>query len=235
MLREIVHLFRGAPDALRLMAALPQAELYDALMARSEEDGMAAWRRDLVRGLAGEVLEIGAGTGLMFPHYDEGAQVTAVEPDEAFSALARRRAEEARARVTIVRGSAEALSFEPGRFDAVVVALVLCSVASVPAALGEIARVLRPGGELRLIEHVRSQGKAAGPLMDLVDPVWLWLNQQGCHLNRDTEASLREAGFTLLEVRPFQVFTRGLPAFPMRWIRAAPPVRRGSAAGEGGR
>jgi hypothetical protein len=69
--------------------------------------------------------------------------------------------------------------------------------------------------------------------MDLVDPLWLRLNKQGCHLNRRAEASLREAGFTLLEVRPFQVFTTGLPAFPMRWMRAAPPAppERGSGSG----
>jgi ubiquinone/menaquinone biosynthesis C-methylase UbiE len=108
------------------------------------------------------------------------------------------------------------LPFDGGRFDAVMVALVLCSVTSAPEVLREIARVVRPGGQVRLIEHVRSEDPVAGRLMDLIDPIWLRLNGQGCHLNRRPEALLCEAGFTLREVRPFQVFTLGLPAFPMR-------------------
>jgi len=224
MLREIAHFLVGAPSALWLKATRPQFDLYDTLMARADQAGLAAWRRELTRGLAGEVLEIGAGTGLMFPHYDEGLRVTAVEPDEAFRARAAKRAEEAKARIALTGGSAEALPFESGRFDAVLLSLVLCSVTSVPEVLREIARVVRPGGEVRLIEHVRSEDPRVGKLMDLVDPLWLRLNQQGCHLNRPTEALLGEAGFTLREARPFQVFALGMPAFPMRYLRAAPPA-----------
>jgi len=207
------------------MATCPRDELYDEVMRRCDEEGFAGWRADLVRGLGGEVLEIGAGTGLMFPHYSEDAAVTAVEPDERALERARERAEAARARVEVRGGSAGALPFEQGRFDAVVMALVLCSIDDVPGALQEVSRVLRPGGEVRLIEHVRSEGAVAGRLMDLTNPVWRWLNGVGCNLNRHAEAMLLEAGYTLREVRPFQLFGSCLPAFPMRWIRATPPER----------
>lgn len=223
MLREIAHSIAGIPLAIRLKAKLPQAELYDEIMSRGEAAGMATWRRELTQGLSGQVLEVGAGTGLMFPHYPEGLEVTALEPDETFLALARPRAASARARVSLVPGTVESLPFDAGRFDAIVIALVLCSVPSVPRALREIARVLRPGGEVRLIEHVRSPRPVAGALMSLFDPIWLHLNGQGCHMSRDTEASLRAAGYDLLDVQPFQVFAPGLPAFPMRFIRAVPP------------
>jgi SAM-dependent methyltransferase len=223
MLREIAHYLRFMPTAIRLKAKAPsQAHLYDEIMLRGDAAGMASWRAELARDLAGEVLEIGAGTGLMFPYYAEGLDVTAVEPDEAFLSLARPRAEAARARIRLQAGTVEELPFEAERFDVVVVSLVLCSVPSVAAALDEIGRVLRPGGEVRLIEHVRSERPVAGWLMDAMNPLWLWLNQQGCNLNRPTEALLRDAGWTLHEARPFQVFSPALPAFPMRWMRAAP-------------
>lgn len=223
MIREILHLLATAPTSLRLMATCPREERYDEVMRRCDEDGFVGWREDLVRGLGGEVLEIGAGTGLMFPHYGEDATVTAVEPDEDALERARARAGDARARIDVLAGTAEALPFEEGRFDAVVMALVLCSIDDVPAALREAARVLRPGGEVRLIEHVRSERPVAGRLMDLSNPLWRWLNGVGCNLNRPAEATLREAGYTLREVRPFQIFGSCLPAFPMRWIRAVPP------------
>lgn len=221
MLREVLHFLSGVPMSLRLKTTLPQAALYDALMVRADEAGLYAQRHALAAGLKGEVLEIGAGSGLMFPHYGAGVEVTALEPDERFSALARPRADEAAARIQIIDGSVESLPFEAARFDAVVIAFVLCSVPSVPDALREIARVLRPGGELRLLEHVRSERPVAGRLMDLTDPIWLALNGQGCHLNRRAEPLLEEGGFRLDEVRPFQIWSRGLPAFPMRWIRAS--------------
>lgn len=223
MIREILHLLATAPTSLRLLATCPSDELYDEVMRRCDEEGFAGWREDLVRGLGGEVLEIGAGTGLMFPHYGGGAAVTAVEPDEKALERARSRAGAAQARIEVLAGSAEALPFEEGRFDAVVMALVLCSVDDVPAALREVARVLRPGGEVRLIEHVRSERPMAGRLMDAANPLWRWMNRVGCNLNRPAETTLREAGYTLREVRPFQLFGSCLPAFPMRWIRAVPP------------
>jgi len=101
-----------------------------------------------------------------------------------------------------------------------VLALVLCSVPSPAAVLAEVRRVLRPGGQLRLLEHVRSERPVAGWLMDRVDGAWLRLNAQGCHLNRDPRPALADAGFRVEHDDGVQVFSAGLPAFPMRVIRA---------------
>lgn len=223
MFRELAHFVRHAPAALRLKRELPQAELYDRLCGAGDAAGMGVWRAELVGDLTGDVLEIGAGTGLMFPYYGAGARVTALEPDTAFAALAAPRAKESAATITIVPGTAEALPGPARSRDAAVVGLVLCSVPDPVAALGELARVVRPGAPLRLIEHVRSPHAITGTLMRAVNPLWLALNAQGCNMHRDPLPAIREAGFLVERIEPFQIFTPGIPAFPMRaiWARAA--------------
>jgi SAM-dependent methyltransferase len=223
MLRELTHFLRHAPATLRLKRTLPQAELYDTLCTAGDDAGMATWRSELLADLTGDVLEVGAGTGLMFAHYGAGARVTALEPDPAFAALAGPRAAAAAAAITIAAGTAEALPGPARSRDAAVVGLVLCSVADPDAALGELARVLRPGAPLRLIEHVRSPGAVAGTLMRAANPLWLALNAQGCNMHRDPLPLIRAAGFAVDRVEPFQIFTPGIPAFPMRaiWARNA--------------
>ena len=220
MLREVGHLLRIAPGVLRLRARLPQAALYQEVMRLTDEAGLADARHALVADLRGEILELGSGTGNMFGHYGASAHVHAVEPDEGFAALATDAARAARARITLHAGRGEALPFPDGRFDAAVIVLVLCSVDAVDAVLAEVRRVLRPGGELRLIEHVRSERRFAGWCMDRLDRPWLALNAQGCHMNRDPLPALVAAGFAIERVEPFQVFSAGLPAFPMRAIHA---------------
>lgn len=223
MLRELAHFARHAPATLRLKRDLPQAELYDHLCGAAESAGMAAHRDALVADLTGDILEIGAGTGLMFPHYRAGARVTAIEPDAAFAALAAPRAEASRASITVIAGTAENLPGPARSRDAAVVGLVLCSVTDPGVVLGELARVLRPGAPLRLIEHVRSPHRVAGVLMRAANPLWLKLNAQGCNMHRDPLPAIRDAGFLVDRIEPFQVFTPGIPAFPMRaiWARAA--------------
>jgi SAM-dependent methyltransferase len=223
MLRELAHFARHAPATLRLKRELPQAELYDRLCGAGDAAGMAEWRARLVGDLRGDLLEIGAGTGLMFPYYAAGARVTALEPDAAFASLAAPRAEASAASITILAGTAEALPGPSRSRDAAVVGLVLCSVADPGVALAELARVLRPGAPLRLIEHVRSPSAIAGVLMRAANPLWLALNAQGCNMHRDPLPAIRDAGFLVDRVEPFQIFTPGIPAFPMRaiWARAA--------------
>jgi ubiquinone/menaquinone biosynthesis C-methylase UbiE len=222
VLRELAHVFVGARETLALRRRLPQVEFFDLIMQRADAAGMAEHRRALATGLKGRVLEIGCGTGLMFPHYHPDAQVLAIEPNEEHLPLARRRAAEARCTITIETARAEALPTDGASFDAVVCALVLCSVANVPEALREIARVMKRDAELRLIEHVRSEKPLPGALMRVFDPLWVALNGQGCHMARDTERQLQSAGFELVDTVAFQLFAPGLPAFPMRRMRACP-------------
>lgn len=157
-------------------------------------------RRELVRGLGGRVLEIGAGTGLNLSLYDGHVRVVAVEPEPTMVRTAAGRARRARASTAVLRGVAERLPFPEETFDAVVACYVLCSVADPSRALAELRRVLRPGGEIRVYEHVRSTGPWAARMQDLITPVW---HRCGCncHPNRDTVAALRDAGFEV-EVRP---------------------------------
>jgi SAM-dependent methyltransferase len=132
----------------------------------------------------------------MFAHYPpEVTEVVAVEPDDTLRALAEEAAASVPVPVRIVAGDADHLPVPDGSADAVVASLVLCSVPDLGTALAEVVRVLRPGGELRYYEHVRSTG-IAGVLEDVVSPVWSLL-AGGCHPNRRTSAAIRTAGLTV--------------------------------------
>lgn len=174
------------------------ARAYDR-MSRRAEPVTAALRTRLLAGLSGRVLEVGAGNGLSFSHYPpEVREVVAVEPDDVLRAAAERAAVTAPVPVRVVPGHAGALPGEAGAYDAAVTSLVLCSVPDVPAALAELRRVVRPGGELRYFEHVRSGRALRGLLQDLVAPVWSRV-AGGCHPNRDTAAAIRAAGLVIEE------------------------------------
>ncbi|MHC4974677.1 MAG: class I SAM-dependent methyltransferase [Planctomycetota bacterium] len=201
---------------------MSHADVFAVLMERADAAGLAEWRAKLVRDVKGRVLEIGCGTGSMFRYYAEGVTVIGTEPAEDFLELAKKAAADCAASVTTRVAHAEQLPFEDESFDVVVVASVLCAVKSVDGTLAEIRRVLKPGGEVRLIEHVRSERAIPGLLMDIFNPLWRIWNRIGCNMNRRTDAKLRAAGFDLVEVVPFQTFAPGLPAFPTLWIRAVP-------------
>jgi ubiquinone/menaquinone biosynthesis C-methylase UbiE len=218
--REIAHLLRHAPGTLALKRKLPQDELYATLIARADTAGLALKRGALVEGLSGHVLEVGCGTGAMFRYYAGVDRVTAIEPDPAFAVHARKEAAQARVRIDVLEASGDRVPLDDASADAAVIALVLCSVSSVDDVCRELARVMRPGGELRLIEHVKSENRIAGALMSALDPLWLKLNGQGCHMDRDPLPALERADFEVLRTEPFQIWSAGIPAFPMRLIYA---------------
>lgn len=224
VLKEIAHFFRYLPGVVRLGVTRSHAEVFRVLMKRADAAGLAEWRAKLVRDVEGRVLEIGCGTGSMFRHYPAGVTVIGTEPAESFLDLARQAAAapDCAADVSTKVAAAEQLPFDDDSFDVVVVASVLCAVKSVERTLAEIRRVLKPGGEVRLIEHIRSERAIPGLLMDVFNPLWRIWNRIGCNMNRRTDAKLRAAGFQLVEVHPFQTFAPGLPAFPTLWIRAVP-------------
>ncbi len=148
--------------------------------------------------MQGPVLEVGVGTGLNFPHYAPGARVVALEPDPYMLHRARRRAASSRNQVMLVQAEAEHLPFGGQAFEGAVVTLVLCSVSDLDQALTELRRVLRPGGAVRFVEHVRGEGWL-GRMQDLVTPIWRRVGA-GCEPNRRTEAAIRRAGFEVGDV-----------------------------------
>ncbi|MBX6331844.1 MAG: methyltransferase domain-containing protein [Gemmatimonadaceae bacterium] len=177
--------------------------LYDLVMARAERGRVGRWRHTMVAPAQGRVLEIGAGTGLDFPHYRADAWVVATDPDMAMLERARARAREARARIELVVADAEALPFDDAAFGAGVVALAMCTIPHPERALGELRRVLRPGGALRMLEHVRVDHPAfVGRLQDWITPVWRRV-AGGCYLNRRTVDAVRGAGFELTAVTSY--------------------------------
>ncbi|WP_317442065.1 class I SAM-dependent methyltransferase [Streptomyces collinus] len=176
--------------------------------------GMAGIRGRLLAGLSGRVIEIGAGNGLNFAHYPGAvAEVVAIEPEPLLRGLALRAALRAQVPVDVVPGAAEALPVKSEAFDAAVLSLVMCSVRDVRRALGEVRRVLRPGGEVRYFEHGRGGGRVMTLTQRTLDrTVWPALTG-GCHLSRDPVAALREAGFELGPQRRVMMPERG-PRLP---------------------
>lgn len=221
MITEIAHFVRVAPAARRLQARMSFLDCYDLVEKDLDDAGKKQFRAALAGDLDGAVLEIGTGTGLMLPHYRTGARVVATDPDAAALVHAAARAKQSPARVRFVEARAESLPFPDSTFDAVVGASVLCSVQSMQQALSEARRVLKREGQLRLLEHVRSDRFIGGLLMDLFNPVWCALNGAGCNWNRNVEAAVSSAGFTVVEVKSFQLFSDTFPAaYPYRAIRA---------------
>jgi SAM-dependent methyltransferase len=162
------------------------AATYDPCVRRAAE--LEAARAELLARARGQVLEVGAGTGLNRRHYPAGTDVTFTEPDLH---MARRGGPD------LIPAGAEELPFTDGAFDTVVSTLVLCSVQDLPRALAEIRRVLRPDGQLLLIEHIRApDGTRLARVQDRVNPVWRRV-AGGCNCNRDTLASLADAGFSV--------------------------------------
>jgi len=173
------------------------AAVYDALMWPFERVAVGAWRRRLATRARGRVLEIGAGTGSQLRWYGPGTTVTALEPDAGMVERARRRAAGASARVSLVEGRAEDLPFAAASFDTAVSVFSLCSVHDPAAALGELRRVLVPGGSLLMIEHVHLPWEPGRSLQSRAASSWASV-AGGCRIDRDTVGSAERAGFSVL-------------------------------------
>lgn len=167
--------------------------LYDAGMAVLEATGLGRWRRWLLRGVSGPLLDVGCGTGRNLALVDGRVRAVGLDPCWESLRKARLRAPSA----WLVHARAEMLPFRDGAFETVTSGLVFCSVGDPDRGLAELRRVLRPGGALRMLEHVRSRRPWQARLQDLTQPAWTWLTG-GCHPNRDTEAAVAAAGFVVV-------------------------------------
>jgi ubiquinone/menaquinone biosynthesis C-methylase UbiE len=169
--------------------------MYDRMSRRFEEAEGAAKRKSLLASARGRVVEIGAGTGFNLAHYpNQLDELIVSEPNDAMRARARRRLDQGGVAATLVDASAESLPLPDDSVDTVVATLVLCTVPDQDAALREIRRVLKPGGRLLFIEHVRSEDPKRAKWQDRFERPWTVL-ADGCHPNRDTRAALESAGF----------------------------------------
>ncbi|UTI66638.1 class I SAM-dependent methyltransferase [Paraconexibacter antarcticus] len=169
--------------------------IYDPFLAWGERSGMAKLRRSILAQASGDVLEVGAGTGLNLRAYPAAVtRLTLADPEPSMADRLRSVAAGDPRRPTVVQAGAEALPFPDASFDTVVSTLVLCTVDDVAGSLAEIRRVLRPGGRLLLIEHVRADGSGLSGWQDRLEKPWKAFGY-GCRCNRDTRASLTRAGF----------------------------------------
>jgi ubiquinone/menaquinone biosynthesis C-methylase UbiE len=172
-----------------------------------------------VAGLRGSVVEVGAGGGPTFEHYPaEVEKLVAVEPDPVARTQAAERAALLPIDVEIVEGFADSLPAPDASCDAAVVSGLLCSVPDPRAALEELRRVLRPGGELRFLEHVRSRNPAFRGLQRAVDRLFWTRALGGCQTTRDTLGAIRTVGFEV------ETLERGFHSSSLLTITSAPYV-----------
>ena len=199
---------------------------YDRLNGALDRKGFGARRDRLVGSLAGDVLEVGAGTGFNLPRYRRVARVVAIEPDPRYRRRLQARAHYAQVPAEVVDARAETLPFADHSFDRVVTSICLCSVADPQATLAEIHRVLRPGGSLAFLEHVRGTGRL-GRWQDRLTPLQRRL-AEGCNRNRDTHAAIQAADFHIEAAERFTM-PRGHPL--IRHAIQGTAVKRDSHSG----
>jgi SAM-dependent methyltransferase len=197
------------------------AAVYDPVTKHVEEALLQEHREYLARDLNGAVLDLGAGTGAMFPYFktatehDQSLALHAIEPDPHMRRRAVQKTNDLALEITVRSEGAQSLPYADDSFEIVVASLVFCTIPDVEAALDEVARVLKPGGEFRFLEHVHADGWLAH-IQDAVNPIWR-LSAAGCHLNRDTAATFRnDDRFEVVElnelkigVPPVKPFVRG--------------------------
>ena len=201
------------------------AWIYDPFMAAAEASFLKRWRADLLRDVGGDILEIGGGTGVNLKFYGEGLRsLTVTEPDEHMRHKLQARVDASRLPGASVRPwPAEHIELPDSSVDAVVSTLVMCSVADLDATVAEIHRVLKPGGKLHFLEHVRSSDERYARWQARVEPLWLPVSG-GCHLCRRSGEAIAAGGFRVGEQRRENM--------PGGWINFTAPSVRGVAVKE---
>jgi ubiquinone/menaquinone biosynthesis C-methylase UbiE len=198
------------------------AAVYDRSMAEAEKAGLSAHRQALLVLTRGRVLEIGGGTGLNLPFYSDAvSELVIAEPEEPMARRLERKLRGYRIPTRMVRAAAEHLPLGTESFDYVVATLVLCTVTDPSLALAEVRRVLKPSGRLLFLEHVRSEDPKLARWQDRLRVPWSWAGC-GCQCNRRTVENIRDAGFTVLDLRR-EIFKKVAPLARPLVIGAAAP------------
>jgi SAM-dependent methyltransferase len=198
--------------------------IYDALLKGTEEAGLRERRREVLAAARGRTIDIGAGTGAnlgLFP--DDVTGLVMAEPDPHMVKRLRGKVAEAGADVELVEAGAERLPYEDASFDTAIFTLVLCTVPDPAAALAEAARVLKPGGQLLFVEHVRAQDPGVARWQDRLEGPWRFFGD-GCHCNRDTVATIEASPLTLESVERGELPKSPPITKPLAWGRASAPA-----------
>jgi SAM-dependent methyltransferase len=194
------------------------ARMYLRTVKRRMAVGEEEYRRKLLAGLTGPVIELGAGPGTNLPFYPPAVEhVLALEPEPVLREECLRNAAQSPVEVTVVDGVSGQLPADDASFDGAVASLVLCSVPDQDRALAELRRVLRPGGELRFYEHVVAHNVLAAGLQRVADAIFWPRVAGGCHMSRDTGAAVERAGFSVQWCDRF-TFSPGPPVPPIPHI-----------------
>lgn len=176
------------------------AAAYDRVLAQTEAAGLSERRADLLRGATGDVLEVGAGTGANVDRYPAGlGRLVLTEPDRHMAARLAPKAAAGASGAEVIPAGAQRLPFGDSSFDTAISTLVLCTVDDPHVALAEVARVLRPGGRLLFLEHVRSEDPGLARWQDRLELPWRMV-AAGCRCNRDTLQTIGAAGFEIERV-----------------------------------
>ena len=193
------------------------AASYNLIMNNTERRCLGHWRRELLANAKGNVLEIGAGTGLNIPYYAPTTrQLTLSEPDQHMRKKLRLNIKKQNHSAQITAWPAEQITMPDNSYDTIVSTLVLCSVACQTNSLNEIKRLLKPGGQLIFMEHVISDNPSVLRWQKLLEPTWS-LCAGDCRLTRDTKNAIESAGFQLETLTEAPM--HGTPAFVSRTIR----------------
>ncbi|WP_202708610.1 class I SAM-dependent methyltransferase [Sporosalibacterium faouarense] len=174
------------------------SKIYDILEQPMEAMALKKWRLEVAKELKGKVLEVGVGTGKNIPYYPDDAIITGIDFSYRMLAKAIVKTKKLNKNVELIQMDAQNMSFDDNTFDIVFTTCVFCSVPDPIKGLEEIRRVCRPNGKIIMIEHVRSDNKVLGLVMDLFNP--LTVNLYGANINRRTVENVKRAGFTNVEV-----------------------------------